>query len=126
MTNLINKTIRIALKPELFDGQTPGDVEAECLGCLAVHPVYKSKTTGLFTVTHVPTGLALVNGDDRLACIGFMLDVLSHCQNIEVVTAEDIKNRNAEFYMLAKLVHSFNGEEYKLEMWDVDEIRTTI
>ena len=119
MTNLINKTIRIALKAERFDGQTHDDIEAECLGCLAVHPAYRSNMD-VFNVTHVPTGLTLVYSDDRLACIGFMVDVLSQCQNIEVVTAEDIKNRNAEFYTLAKLVHSFNDEEYKLEMWDVD------
>lgn len=118
MNEMIKKTITIALKPDLMVGDT-AEIEAECIGCLAVHPVYRGELGG-YTVTHIPTGLTIAHHPDKWQCLGLMMHILTEIPDIDVVTADAIKNRDPKFYPLAEIVHQFNDEEWKLDLWKAD------
>ena len=63
-------------------------VNSECLGTLAIHP--STVEEGRFNITHIPTGLKILEMPDREVLKKIVLILRQRCPDLSYLTREDV------------------------------------
>jgi len=98
------------------DGDHQKEVDAEVFGLLAVHPMIEGSGN---TVTHIPTGGALVLSLSLEKAKKLAEDILELEIDLAGLTMAHIRQKSKKYRPLAELIYAAKKQPEKLNSWPV-------